>query len=189
MNDLLEYCLLGVALAMDCFSVSVAVGIGARKVIAVPMAAMALSFGLFQGGMTAIGHGAMSLFGSSLQEVDHWIAFALLLMLGLNMIREDMGDKSGEKSEGVPLLTLSGILAMSVATSIDALAVGVSLACSDDGGILVPALVIGFFSTLFSVAGLGIGITLGKTRRWKAGTVGGVVLVLIGVKILLEHVM
>ena len=181
-----EYCLLGVALAMDCFSVSVAVGIGARKVLAVPMAAMALSFGLFQGGMTAIGYGTMSLLGPSLQEADHWIAFALLLILGINMIRQDVSGKDDDLKE-ISLLTLTGILAMSVATSIDALAVGVSIACTDESHILLPALVIGFFSVFLSIAGLGMGIVLGRRHNWKVGVLGGVVLVLIGVKILVEH--
>lgn len=184
-----EFWLLGIALAVDCFSVSVAEGIADGRRLRRGMVAMALSFGVFQGGMTLAGYLAMSLFSGYIAEFDHWIAFGLLLYLGVRMIVEDNGDGAGEGNRGATA-AMGRTLMLSVATSIDALAVGISIACS--GGrtdMTAPVLIIAFCSTALSLLGFGIGIRLGGMRRMHAGRLGGIVLIGIGVKILLEHLL
>lgn len=190
MNEI-ELWLVAVALAMDCLTVSIATGISSRKVLLRPMATMAMAFGLFQGGMFALGHWCTVAFISYIQTLDHWIAFGLLTYLGGNMIYGDL--KGGEEESKTEQISISNILTMAVATSIDALAVGVSYACVDGATQNVTftyaTLVIGLCSTLLSIIGLGIGIQAGKRMNWHAEVIGGIVLILIGVKILWEHTM
>lgn len=190
MNEI-DLWLVAVALAMDCLTVSLATGISSRRFLLRPMVAMALSFGLFQGGMFALGHWCTLAFVSYVQTLDHWIAFGLLVYLGGHMIYGDLiGGKEETQCEQI---SLSAILTMSVATSIDALAVGVSYACVDVAvqGVtfLYAALVIGLCSTVLSILGLGVGIQAGKRMNWHAEVLGGIVLILIGIKILWEHTM
>ncbi len=186
----LEIWLIGLALAIDCFTVSIAAGLQARQVMAVPMAAMALSFGIFQAGMTWLGYLGLSLFAHQLEQVDHWIAFGLLAYTGGRMIWEGMHHPSDEPSTSTPLLSARNILTLSVATSIDALAVSISLACLPAGsstGMGYTVGVIGLCSTALSLAGMGIGITMGRKVNWHAEVLGGSVLLIIGIKILIEH--
>lgn len=186
-----EIILLSIALAMDCFTVSIAAGITARRVVRWPMTVMALSFGLFQGGMTLLGYVGMDQFRDQLESIDHWIAFSLLLYLGTRMILES---RKEEEEKTLDLLSLRTIPTMAVATSIDALAVGISMSCSVDTESLsvwralwYPVLMIGLGSLLFTILGLGIGIKVGRHINWPVEAVGGVVLIGIGVKILIEH--
>ena len=185
--SILEYWLLGIALAMDCFTVSIAVGIEEHRIIPLKMTLMALAFGIFQGGMTWLGFMGTTLFSSYIQSFDHWIAFALLAYLGGNMIWSSLHKKEGEE---VTLLTYANIPTMAVATSIDALAVGISFACLSNmtnGVMLVPVCIIALCSLLFSIAGLGIGIYIGKKIHLPVEIVGGIILIIIGIKILIEH--
>lgn len=187
MNSILEFWLLGIALAVDCFSVSVASGIAARRFLARPMVLMAVMFGVFQGGMTLMGYLGTTLLSESIRDWDHWIAFGLLLYLGGRMIASDLKGEE-ESEEGCRMLTVNNILTMSVATSIDALAVGISLACSVlNTSIMVPVVIIAFCSLVLSLAGLAVGIVMGKVVKLHAEVIGGVVLIGIGIKILLEH--
>lgn len=192
-----EICLIGIALAMDCFTVSIATGIAYGRWFGMPMTSSALSFGIFQGGMTLLGYWGMYLLSSNvgvIRDVDHWIAFFLLLYLGMRMIRNHGDDREGQA------LTLDArsILLLSVATSIDALAVGMSMACDSqffplnrgaEGvfSLLTAALVIAVFSTGMSLAGYFIGLAVGKVRSDHAEALAGIVLVCIGAKILVEH--
>ena len=199
-----EFCLIGIALAMDCFTVSIATGIAYGHWVGMPMTLSALSFGIFQGGMTLLGYWGMYLLSSNvgfIRDVDHWIAFSLLLYLGMRMIRHHGDDREGEA------LTLDArsILLLSVATSIDALAVGMSMACDSQffplnrgaegvfslltahSSLLTAALVIAMFSTVMSLAGYFIGLAVGKVRSDNAEALAGIVLVCIGAKILVEH--
>lgn len=187
MNSTWEYWLLGFALAVDCFSVSVASGIAARKLLLRPMAKMTFLFGFFQGGMTLLGYCAMSLSSGFIVNWDHWVAFAILVYLGARMIISDF--KEGEDNEGqCRMLTMRNIITMSVATSIDALAVGLSLACSElQHNIMVPVSIIAFCSLALSIIGLTLGIRVGKVLKIHAEVIGGIVLVFIGIKILVEH--
>lgn len=186
--SIIEILLLGIALAMDCFSVSIATGLATRRIIFRPMATMALSFGFFQGGMTLMGYLGTTFFSSQIESIDHWIAFGLLLFLGIKMIRDSFFGDEEEENVSSNWLSLKNILTLSIATSIDAMAVGISFACiAADFEITLPVLIIGLCSTLFSIFGLGLGIHLGKRVNWHAEVLGGVVLIIIGIKILLEH--
>lgn len=188
MNEF-ELWLVGIALAMDCLTVSLATGIARRHLILRPMAVMALSFGLFQGGMFALGTICTSAFLVYIQAFDHWIAFALLAYMGGQMIYGDLWGEEEEKKEAN--LSISNILTMAIATSIDALAVGVSYACVEqpEQGVsfLLATWVIAFCSLMFSVVGLTIGILACRRLNWHMEAVGGLVLLIIGVKILCEH--
>lgn len=185
----LEIWLIGIALAMDCLTVSIATGIASRKVLPRPMFLMALAFGVFQGGMLALGFIATEAFSHLIQSVDHWIAFGLLCYLGGQMIYGDLwGDE--DETNNAQLLTPRSILTMAVATSIDALAVGVSMACTGSAdGLLYPTLVVGFCSWALSIAGLATGIQVGKRIDWHIESIGGLVLIVIGIKILCEHLL
>lgn len=187
MITILEIWLLGVALAMDCLSVSIAQGLSSRRIIWPTMTAMALSFGIFQGGMTLLGYMGTSLFSQHMQHLEH-IAVIMLLYLGVKMLWE--GIKKKEDTNPAKLLTPATIVILSVATSIDALAVGISFACLDDitlQSVLPTAGIIGLCSTLFSVAGLSIGIKASKYINIRSEILGGIILIFIGIKILIEH--
>lgn len=185
-----EIWLLAVGLAMDCFAVSIASGIVLRRVQWRAMLVMSLSFGIFQALMPLIGWAAASLFSHLIEEIDHWVAFGILGFLGVRMIRE--GLKEEECRESFDPTRLFVVFTFAVATSIDALAVGVSFAfvgMEGIGGILPAVSSIGWVSFLMSLIGLYFGIRCGcgLARRLKAELLGGIILVLIGCKILVEH--
>lgn len=185
-----EIWLLAVGLAMDCFAVSIASGIVLRHVQWRAMLVMSLSFGIFQALMPLIGWAAASLFSHLIEEIDHWVAFGILGFLGVRMIRE--GLKEEECRESFDPTRLFVVFTFAVATSIDALAVGVSFAfvgMEGIGGILSAVGIIGWVSFLMSLIGLYFGIRCGcgLAKRLKAELLGGVILVLIGCKILVEH--
>ena len=186
----LEIWLLAVGLAMDCFAVSIASGIILKRIRPRPMLVMALCFGLFQAMMPLLGWTGTSFFSHLIENIDHWIAFGILAFLGGRMIKESFKDE-GCKHEFDPT-RLKVILALAVATSIDALAVGVSFAClgiKDFRDILSPIGIIGFVSFALSIVGLLFGIRFGcgMARKLRAEFWGGVILVFIGTKILMEH--
>lgn len=185
--SILEIILLSIALAMDCLTVSIACGISTHRVVRRPMAGMALAFGGFQGGMTLLGYLGISTLSSILTPIDHWVAFGLLTYLGARMIYNGM---QPEEERTFNLLDARVILTMAVATSIDALAVGISFGCLYGGNlsaIWLPVGCIAITSLLFTVLGLGIGITLGKRVNWPVEILGGLVLIGIGIKVLIEH--
>lgn len=186
MITVLEIWLLGVALAMDCFSVSIAQGLTARRVIWPGMTAMALSFGIFQGGMTLLGYIGTSLLSHHLRHLDI-IAVIILFYLGSKMLWDGIRHKDGTTPD---MLKPLNILTLSVATSMDALAVGISFACLRQVGlqdVLAAAAVIGFCSTLFSTAGLWLGIGIGRHINLRSEVMGGIILICIGIKILKEY--
>lgn len=181
-----EIWLIGLALAIDCLTVSIATGIASRRVIWRPMMVMALAFGIFQGGMLYMGNICTSAFSTYIQHFDHWIAFGLLLYLGCRMIREDW---HGEEQKE-PKLSAFNILVMAVATSIDAFAVGVSMACMEDAELIdmnKATLIVAFCSWALSIVGLAVGIQIGKRISWHIETVGGLVLIAIGLKVLCDE--
>lgn len=182
-----ESILIGLALAMDCFTVSLTTGSIAKRFVPRPMWTMILLFGLFQGGMTLIGWRISTLFSHYLEPVDHWIAFALLTYIGIRMILE--GFKSEEEKEFNPL-SYTNILTLSVATSIDAMAIGVSMAfmrMTTWDSVLCPSAIIAILSSLLTVCGLTAGIIVGKKIPFALEPAGGVILIGIGIKILVEH--
>lgn len=186
----IEIWLLAVGLAMDCFAISIASGIMLKRTLWRPMLMMAFFFGLFQAGMPLIGWACASTFSHLIEDVDHWIAFGILAFLGVRMVRESF--KEEECRQDFDPTRLKVVLMLAIATSIDALAVGVSFAflgMKSVAAILPPVGIIGFVSFALSLVGLMFGIRFGCgiARRLKAERWGGVILVLIGLKILIEH--
>lgn len=184
-----EILLIGLGVSADAFAVSMCKGVEMKKIIWKYALLIALFFGGFQMIMPLIGWGAGSLFQKYITEIDHWIAFGLLLLLGGKMIYDGIFDKD-EKKEGdedKPLkLGLGTLLVMAIATSIDALAVGVTFAFLSVN-IWLAVGIIGATTFTFSLIGVGIGVKVGDKFRNKAEILGGVILILLGVKILLEH--
>lgn len=178
---------IALALAMDAFAVSVGVSLSREGLTVKQTLRMAFLFGFFQFGMPIIGWLAGQSIVQYIQSIDHWIAFGLLAFIGLKMIyesfqpRANLQEKKADPTKGMPLLFLS------VATSIDALAVGISLAFTHVS-ILFPALVIGIVAFLMTVLGVRISHLLGRWLGQRAGLLGGLILILIGVKILFEHI-
>ena len=179
-----EIWLLAVSLAIDCFTVSVASGIILRRIQWRTFFTMAFFFGFFQALMPLIGWSGANHFSHLIEAYDHWIAFGLLLYLGGMMIYESFQEKEEDgKMNPLCLKTLCGL---GVATSIDALAVGVSLAMLQTS-LYVVLLTIAAVTFLFSVFGVCFGSHVGGKFDFKLDLVGGLILIGIGVKILIEH--
>ncbi len=186
----LEIWLLAIGLAMDCFAVSIASGIILKRVRMRPMLIMALAFGFFQALMPLLGWIGASFFSHLIENIDHWIAFAILAFLGGRMVLESFKDEDC-RHEFDPI-SLKVVSALAVATSIDALAVGVSFAflgVRSFSSILPSIGIIGFVSFALSFVGLMFGIRFGCgiARKLRAELWGGVILIIIGTKILIEH--
>ena len=179
----MELVLIGVGLSMDAFAVALCKGLSMRRINYAHAAVIALFFGVFQAVMPLIGWVLGTQFARYITSVDHWIAFALLGYIGGKMIWEAV---RGGEEEQPQELDLKMLLMMAVATSIDALAVGITFAFLRMD-ILSSALTIGATTFLISFGGVAAGNRFGARYKQKAEIVGGVVLVLIGVKILLEH--
>lgn len=192
--SLLDIILLAVALAMDCFTVSIVSGvIAARSEDAenekLWIIRMALLFGFFQALMPLLGWLGISRFQSYMEAYDHWIAFSLLAFIGGRMVWESF--RPEEKQHFDPRRLQTQLL-LAVATSIDALAVGISFACTGYtvlSQLVLPLIVIGVVSFLFSIIGYRLGSRYGSgiAHRLKPELFGGIVLILIGVKILITH--
>ncbi|MBP5340715.1 MAG: manganese efflux pump [Prevotella sp.] len=186
---LFDMLLLAVALAMDCFTVSIVSGVILRRREWRVIGQMSFLFGLFQAAMPFIGWICTAHFAHYVEAYDHWVAFLLLAFLGGRMIREAF---LPEEQQTFNPRRLSTQLMLSVATSIDALAIGISLAVSGFTTITqlwVPLALIGLVSLLFGIAGHLLGIRFGRevSRRMKPSLIGGIILLLIGFKVLLSH--
>ena len=181
-----ELLLIAVGLSMDAFAVSVCKGLGMRRLNVRVALVLALLFGVFQAGMPVIGWLLGSQFLWLIEPVDHWIAFVLLGFIGGKMILDAVRGEE-EESGVVDRIAWGEFLMLAVATSIDALAVGISLAALNVE--IVPSvLIIGVVTFVLSLVGVLVGHLFGSRFERPAQIVGGVVLVLIGVKVLLEHV-
>ena len=187
MNSL-DIWMLAVALAMDCFTVSIVSGVITRRWLWAMILRMAFLFGLFQAIMPLIGWLTTNHFSEQLEAIDHWIAFGLLAFLGGKMIRESFADEEEQQFNPKNLRTQ---LILAVATSIDALAIGISFACTGFAQIAYPLFVIGLVSFLFSLFGYRLGVRFGKSiaRKLKPELLGGIILIVIGIKILITHLM
>ena len=179
-----EILLIGIGLSMDAFSVSVCKGLTTKKFSWKMALICGLWFGFFQALMPLIGYFLGVQFEQYITAVDHWIAFGLLFLIGANMIREAVWDKDDQDNNGA--LDFKTMLLLAIATSIDALAVGVSFACIQVK-IWSSVLIIGTTTFLFSVLGVKIGNVFGSKFEKSAGVIGGIILIVIGLKILLEH--
>lgn len=184
---IVELLLIAVGLSMDAFAVSICKGLGMKKVNLKVAFALALFFGGFQALMPLIGWALGSQFLWLISPIDHWIAFVLLAVIGGKMLWEALHDEEGE-NDGKPAdkIDLGEFFILAVATSIDALAVGISFAALAVD--IVPSiLIIGVVTFCFTIAGVFVGNFFGSRYEKPASIVGGVVLILIGLKILLEH--
>lgn len=179
-----ELIITAIALSMDAFAVSICKGLAMKRVTFKEMAIVGLWFGGFQALMPLIGYFLGSAFEKYIVAVDHWIAFTLLALIGVLMIRES-GDKDEEKADAS--LGLKTMLLMAIATSIDALAVGVSYGILPNINIWVAISSIGIITFLLCMLGVKIGNVFGAKYKSKAELTGGIILILIGAKILLEH--
>lgn len=187
--NILDILFLSVALAMDCFTVSIVSGVILRRHVWSVIIRIAVLFGVFQAIMPLIGWLATTSFAKYIEEYDHWIAFSLLAFLGGKMIYESF---KPEEEQSFNPRHLKTQLALSVATSIDALSIGISFACtgySSLRSLVFPLVSIGVVSFAFSVAGHMLGIKFGNRiiRLLKPEILGGLILIFIGVKILLSH--
>lgn len=171
-------------LSMDAFAVSIGKGLSVCHLRPRHSMSVGLWFGGFQAMMPLIGYALGASFASLVSDYDHWIAFVLLGIIGANMIKEAFSKE--EKSD--PDFSFKTMLIMAIATSIDALAIGVSFAFLGVN-IFTAAIVIGITTFLFSVAGIKIGNLFGCRYKSKSEFIGGVVLIIIGTKILMEHLM
>lgn len=180
----IEIILIAVSLAMDAFAVSICKGLSMKKMDWKKAIIIGLYFGIFQGGMPLIGYFLGVGFEESIKFIDHWIAFGLLAFIGGNMIKEALSkNDEDEVDDSVDFKTM---IVLAIATSIDALAVGVTFAFLNVNILLAVAL-IGIITFVISCIGVKLGNVFGDKYEKKAELAGGVVLVLIGLKILLEH--
>ena len=177
--------LLAIGVSMDAFAVSVCKGLSMSKSGLKESAICGVWFGGFQALMPLIGFFLGTLFAEAIETFDHWIAFGLLCIIGINMLKEAFS-KEEEGCCGCDL-SFKTMLVMAVATSIDALAVGISLAMAGNVNIWLAILLIGFTTFSFSGLGVKIGNVFGSRFEQKAQIAGGAILILLGLKILLEH--
>ena len=173
---LTELLIIAVGLSMDAFAVAVCKGLAVRKAGIKEMATAGLWFGGFQGLMPLAGYLLGSAFSSYITKIDHWVAFVLLGIIGINMIKESF-EKDEEKSCG----------SMAIATSIDALAVGITFALLPEVNIGAAVGFIGAITFVLSAIGIKIGNIFGAKFKSKSELSGGIILILMGLKILLEH--
>ena len=180
---LIELFILAVGLSMDAMAVAICKGLSVQKLKPRHALITGLYFGGFQAGMPLIGYFLGRSFQSYIESVDHWIAFVLLGLIGANMIKESFGDAEECNCSFCP----KAILPMAVATSIDALAVGVTFALLPDVNVTAAVSFIGVITFTLSAVGVYVGHLFGAKFKSKAELVGGVVLILMGLRILFEH--
>lgn len=179
-----ELLLLAVGLSMDAFAVAICKGLSIDRVTGKRAVVVGLWFGGFQALMPFLGWLLGSRFAAYITAVDHWIAFALLVLLGINMIREA---RCPDEDDTNASLAFRVMLPMAVATSIDALAVGVTFALLPGVNIVAAVSFIGCTTFVLSAAGLKVGNVFGLKYKSRAELTGGIILILMGCKILLEH--
>ena len=181
--DFLPILLIAIGLAMDAFAVSITSGLTIQKCHPRHIFRIAFFFGAFQGIMPILGWLTGSGFRDHISHIDHWIAFFLLSGIGIKMIHESRQEDLDCKMDP---LNLHVLLGLSVATSIDAFGVGLSLSILNSG-IMIPALIIAVVTFILSSIGVYIGDTFGHVFERKIEMIGGIVLIIIGLQILLDH--
>ena len=178
-----ELLLLAVGLSMDAFAVSVCKGLAMKKATLKAELTCGVWFGGFQALMPTVGFFLGTLFADAIVAFDHWVAFVLLAIIGINMLKEEDCDCENTDAD----MSLKTMFIMAVATSIDALAVGISLAMAGNVNIWMAAILIGICTCILSAIGVKIGNVFGSRYEKKAQMAGGIILILLGTKILLEH--
>lgn len=182
---LVELIILSVGLAMDAFAVSICKGLAMKKIKWKNAIIIGLYFGIFQAIMPLIGYLLGVSFQSAITSIDHWVAFVLLVGIGANMIREAI---SKEKEEANDSIKIKDMLILAIATSIDALAIGITFAFLEVNITLAVSL-IGIITFIISVIGVKIGNIFGDKYERKAELAGGIILIGLGIKILIEHLL
>ena len=183
----IELFLLGIGLSMDAFAVSVCKGLAMKKATLKNQMTCGLWFGGFQALMPLIGFFLGAMFADAIKSFDHWIAFGLLALIGANMLKEALEKECDCCDEHNADMSVKTMFVLAVATSIDALAVGISLAMAGDVNIWAAIALIGVTTCGLSALGVKIGNIFGSRYEKKAELAGGVILILLGLKILLEH--
>lgn len=181
---LTELALLAVGLSMDAFAVAICKGLSVRKLGWKHYLTVGLWFGGFQALMPTLGYLLGTTFERYITSVDHWVAFVLLCLIGGNMLKEGFSKEQQEESAS---FGFKSMLPLALATSVDALAVGITFALLPDVHIFSAVGLIGAITFCLSAVGLKVGNIFGLRYKSRAEIVGGVILILIGVKILLEH--
>jgi manganese efflux pump family protein len=183
--DLLTVFILAIGLSMDSFAVSISCGLAEQKVSFTHAMKIALNFAFFQGMLPIVGWFMGTSVKSYVENIDHWIAFALLAYLGGKMIYEGITRTVGKKESDI--YSFRHIMTLSIATSIDALVVGFSYALAETEKIFGGAVIIGGVTFFFSMLGIRIGKDVGGKFGSKVEILGGIILIGIGLKILIEH--
>ena len=180
---ILELVLIAIGLAMDAFAVSICKGLSMKKMSWKKAIIIGGYFGAFQGLMPVIGYFLGTSFERFVTKIDHWIAFGLLGFIGINMLKEAFGNETENCNDNVDLKTM---VVLAIATSIDALAVGITFAFLKTN-IVLASLIIAIITFAVCIIGVKIGNKFGDKYERKSETVGGLILIFMGIKILLEH--
>lgn len=186
MGSFVELLLLALGVSMDACAVSICKGLSLPKATAKASVLCGVWFGGFQMLMPLAGFFLGTLFAEAIKAVDHWVAFGLLAILGINMLREVFSKECDCENHDADL-SFKTMLLMAIATSIDAMAVGISLAMAGNESIFTAVLLIGVITFAMSAVGVQIGSIFGSRFKKTAEATGGIILLLLGVKILLEH--
>lgn len=179
----LEILLIAMGLAMDAFAVSICKGLSMKKMSWKKAIIVGLYFGIFQALMPVLGYFLGTTFEGLVTKIDHWIAFALLVFIGINILKESFENSDEKHDDSVDFKTM---VVLAIATSIDALAIGITFAFLKVN-MLLATLMIGIATFVICVIGVKIGNKFGDKYERKAEVVGGLILILMGIKILLEH--
>ena len=182
--SVIEIAIIGIGLAMDAFAVSICKGLAMKKMSYQKAIIIALFFGGFQALMPAIGYVLGTTFASKIAAIDHWIAFILLGLIGVNMIKEALGKEDDECLDDA--LHFGDLIMLSIATSVDALAVGITFAFFNVS-IVLSTSIIGFITFIICIIGVKVGNVFGEKYKSEAELTGGILLIIMGCKILLDH--
>ncbi len=182
--SIIEIALIGVGLAMDAFAVSICKGLAMRRMNYKKAIIIAAFFGVFQALMPALGYVLGTTFANKIADIDHWIAFILLALIGANMIKEALSSDDDECQDDS--LRLGDLIMLSIATSIDALAVGITFAFFNVS-LLLSVSMIGIITFIICVIGVKVGNVFGEKYKSKAELAGGLILIVMGAKILIDH--
>lgn len=182
--SIIEIALIGVGLAMDAFAVSICKGLAMRRMNYKKAIIIAAFFGVFQALMPALGYVLGTTFANKIAAIDHWIAFILLALIGANMIKEALSSDDDECQDDS--LRLGDLIMLSIATSIDALAVGIIFAFFNVS-LLLSVSMIGIITFIICVIGVKVGNVFGEKYKSKAELAGGLILIVMGAKILIDH--
>ena len=184
---LFELFIIAVGLSMDAFAVAICKGLSVKSLKPKHMIIVGIYFGAFQGLMPLAGYFLGKQFESYITKFDHWIAFVLLALIGANMLKEAFSKECDCECENSADFSVKTMLTMAIATSIDALAIGISLSLAGNVNIWIAITFIGVTTCLLSAIGVKIGSIFGDKFEKKAQVLGGAVLIILGLKILLEH--